>query len=111
VVAQAELLPVLIARKTWGHLLTDAPAVFYIDNEGVREALVKGFTASLASRQMLLDLAGEAAEQGGTPWYSRVASPSNVADGPSRLRGLPDGPWSGAVGHKPVLPEWYEEGE
>ena len=69
VVAQAELLPVLIARRTWCHFLTDAPAVFYVDNEGVREALVKGSTASLASREMLLEVAGVAAEQGGIPWY------------------------------------------
>ena len=109
VVAQAELLPILIARRTWGHRLDQAPCVFYIDNEAVREAAIKGSTNALASREMLLELATLAAEQGGAPWYARVASPSNIADGPSRLRGLPPGPWAKSVGFRPILPDWYKE--
>ena len=107
VVAQAELVPVLLARLTWASRLAAAPAVYYIDNEGVREALITGSTRSLASRDLLIEVAAESVKLGGAPWYSRVPSPSNVADGPSRLAGIPDGPWLRAIQVEPILPAWW----
>jgi hypothetical protein len=85
-IAQAELAPVLLARLTWKHLLQEKAVIYFVDNEGVREALVKGSTKSVGSRRLLFQTAEAGVELGGFPWYSRVASPSNVADAPSRLR-------------------------
>ena len=96
----------LLARLTWEEELAGAKTIYYVDNEGVREALIKGGTRSLASKDLLLETAAVGARLGGAPWYSRVPSPSNVADGPSRLRGLSAAEWPGAVQVAPRLPSW-----
>ena len=104
-IAQAELAPVLIARTTWADRLREQAVVYFVDNEGVREALLKGTTRSINSRALLLATAQAAVDLGGFPWYSRVASPSNIADAPSRLRPpsvVLDFP---AVEVQPVVPE------
>jgi hypothetical protein len=111
VIAQAELLPVLLARLTWRNELRGQKVVYLIDNEAVREALVKGSTGAVASRSLLLQCAEEAVALGGAAWYTRVASPSNVADGPSRLAGLPKGPWGVGCEVPPVLPAWWRDRE
>eukprot|EP00971_Amphidinium_carterae_P158874 3150194-Amphidinium_carterae.1 len=66
-------------------ILTSARVIFFIDNTSVQAALVKGNTRSLASRSMLRKCVELDAEVGTSSWYARVPSPSNVADGPSRL--------------------------
>jgi hypothetical protein len=85
VVAQAELLPLVLARETWKHLLGNAWVLYFIDNESVKAALVKGNTAAVASFELLSCAARQDMEAKSMSWYARVPSPSNCADGPSRL--------------------------
>ena len=87
VIAQAELLPVLVARSTWAAELSGTRVVHYVDNEGVREALIKGGSRSASSRAMLLECARITSGLGVLTWYGRVPSPSNPADWPSRNAG------------------------
>ena len=65
--------------------LQDARVLYFIDNEGVKEALISGTTRSQASRDMLVECMIEDSQSNSLPWYARIASPSNLADAPSRL--------------------------
>ena len=95
VIAEVELLAVLAAKKFWrAHLGNWAGrrVAFYVDNEGARYGLIKGYSpnrwcASLLSACWRCDADSLAAS-----WYERVPTRSNCADGPSRLRfeNLPD---------------------
>ncbi len=44
-----------------------------------------GTTKSKASRDMLIQCMVEDSRNDSLPWYARVLSPSNIADGPSRF--------------------------
>ena len=85
VITQAELLPVMLVKKQFKWALRGARVLYFIDNEGVKEALVAGTTKSKASRDMLIQCMVEDSKNDSLPWYARVPSPSNIADGPSRF--------------------------
>ena len=55
-VAQAELLPVWLARKVFHEELCGSKAIYFIDNESVKETLIKGTSRSLASKRPSLPL-------------------------------------------------------
>ena len=84
-IAQAELAPALLARLTWPDALRNAEVVHYIDNEGSKFSLIKGYSPSLTCARLLGDIWHEEARLGSLSWFERVPSPSNVADDPSRL--------------------------
>lgn len=84
-IAQAELAPALLARLTWGEALKECEVVHYIDNEGSKFSLIKGYSPSLACSRLLGSIWQEEARLGSLTWFDRVPSPSNIADGPSRL--------------------------
>ena len=44
VIAQAEMMPVVMCKRQFSHLLREARVLFFIDNEGVKEAFVSGTT-------------------------------------------------------------------
>ena len=66
-------------------LLYRARAIYFIDNDGVKEALVKGSTNSDACKKILRECLIQDSQSHAMSWYSRVSSPSNISDGPSRL--------------------------
>ena len=86
VITQAEMMPVVICKRQFSHLLREARVLYFIDNEGVKEALVSGSTKSKASRRMLVEAMIQDARNDSLTWYARIPSPSNVADAPSRLK-------------------------
>ncbi len=85
VVAQVELLPTLVARATWSSVLDNAWIIHFVDNDSVKAALVMGTTKSPASAAMVGMVADQESVATTRTWYSRVPSPSNIADDPSRL--------------------------
>ena len=58
--------------------------MFFIDNQGDLDALIKGYSAEEAMKELLVALEKLDTEDPCLPWYCRVPSPSNVADLPSR---------------------------
>ena len=80
------MMPVVICKRQFSHLLREARVLFFIDNEGVKEAFVSGSTKSKASRRMLVEAMIQDAKNDSLTWYARIPSPSNVADAPSRLK-------------------------
>jgi hypothetical protein len=85
VVAESELLPVIIARE----LVTPASPVqlliHFVDNNSIVDSLIKGMSHSNNIRNMLPLFVLQECEKSFSSWISRVPSPSNPADGPSRL--------------------------
>ena len=75
---------VAVARKTWHQYLAGHRCIFYIDNIPAQDALVRGTSANVHVREILLSF--ELAEElsASWPWFARVASQSNIADDPSR---------------------------
>ena len=86
VIAQAELLPVLLARQVWAEWIRDRSVFFFIDNSSVLHCLINGFTKTQASRSMLLAISADDVKCPCRAWYSRVSSAANPADAPSRLK-------------------------
>jgi len=85
-VAQAELLPAILARATWREAFCQRRVIHFTDNESVREALIKGSTKSLASLELVYLVSVMDCDLCGECWVARVPGPSNAADAPSRFR-------------------------
>jgi hypothetical protein len=97
----------LVVKLTFEVGLRASRAIFFIDNDSVREALIKGNSGALASHELLLACSLVEARLGSLPWFARVPSPSNLADGPSRLNFELVAALPGAARFDPVLPEWW----
>ena len=85
VIAEAETLPLLIARRIWRRRLYRAKVISFIDNEGARASVVKGSSKSAGCSAILEAMELEDLALGLWDWPTRVPSYSNLADGPSRL--------------------------
>ena len=84
IIAQAELAVVPMAFATWMKLLRDREILVFVDNEPAKDALINGISSSWASAVMVRETRRISAAGAMAPWYDRVASPSNLADDPSR---------------------------
>ncbi|CAE7412230.1 SEP2 [Symbiodinium sp. CCMP2592] len=81
----AELYPVLIARRTWGKVLRNRRALFFVDNEAAKAALIRNYSPLVDAASMLADIAELDVANHCFPWYCRVPSKSNFSDAASRL--------------------------
>ena len=84
-IAKAELLPLLLSYDLWRGSLSGCAVVFYLDNDGSRHSIISGRSDSSLCQRIVDAILHCEAEMEVTPWYGRVPSISNVADGPSRL--------------------------
>ncbi len=63
--------------------------MFFIDNEGAKFSLIRGYSSSRAIT-CICDLVAQLIDDCVIiPWFTRVASPSNIADPPSRQESHP----------------------
>ena len=85
VIGQAEIFPVLVARLTWINRLAGNRVVFFIDNESARLALIKSYSPVLPSLRIICECTAWDCKFQCVPWYARVPTVANVADGPSRM--------------------------
>ena len=85
-IAELETLAVVLAMKLWAPKLCSQHVVFCLDNDVARFGLIKGYS-NAAGVTKLVRLASMMCEECMMlPWFLRVASPSNIADFPSRLQ-------------------------
>ena len=84
VICQAELIAIPVALTTWKDALRNRDVILFIDNDPAREALIRGSSVSSESSCYVHGSRLLCAEAAIAPWYARVASPSNIADLPSR---------------------------
>ena len=83
-VEQAELLPAVLARTTWGPRIRGRQVLNFVDNMGAADSLVRGSAPHAASMELVSALWElETALQLQT-WFERVPSEGNPADAPSR---------------------------
>jgi len=86
VIAQGEFLPALVARCLFSKELAGKPVLCFIDNESARNALIKGSSPCALSAEIVEAVINQDLVDQALLWYSRVPSPSNLADDPSRGR-------------------------
>ena len=86
VIGQAELLPVIVAQRTWRARWTGRRVLVFVDNDSARHALIRGGSPSLASAHLVSEFWRTETALVAYAWIERVPSASNIADGPSRLR-------------------------
>ena len=85
-ISQLELFPVLVSLLQWGPELAGRRVIVFIDNNGVRDSLIKGSSPLPDHFVMLSMIAWVAQQHNLTLWFTRVASESNPADKPSRAK-------------------------
>lgn len=83
-VAQTELYALCVARFVWKNVLDGRRCLFFIDNQGDLDALVKGYSVEDSMKELLVMLETLDCSDSCLPWYCRVSSLSNFADLPSR---------------------------
>ena len=83
-VSLTELYAVCVARRLWRNLLDGTRAIIFIDNQGVLDACIKGWSAENQMKQLLLRFEVVDGASPCLPWFARVPSISNCADYPSR---------------------------
>ena len=85
---QAEIFPILVAKRTWRCNLELRPVLWFVDNSSAQATLVRSFSPVWDNYELLtinsvLDVALQSLN-----WYSRVPSKSNLCDAPARLKFL-----------------------
>ena len=85
VIGQAELLPILIAKRAWKYELSYSRNLWFIDNESARESIIRSYSPIWTSREILVQIKIEDMKASSVDWYARVPTNANWGDGPSRL--------------------------
>ena len=110
IITHAELYPVWVARCLWANVLPGRRCVFWVDNNGAKDSLVKGSIRSAAGEGLVMAIIGQEFSQRSWQWYARVPTHSNVSDKPSRLDFVKLLA-SGFVRLEPVQPVSFLKGE
>ena len=84
IIGDVELLPVWVSLLVWAEKMRHRPVLAFIDNEGSRSILVRGYSSSFISVALAHLALEEEAACGCKFWFARVSSEGNVADAPSR---------------------------
>ena len=84
VISQTEMYAAVLARCMWRRLFCNRMTIMFIDNDGVRENLVKGYSEAVQNLPMLMRFAECDLSFPSQFWFTRVQTHANLADGPSR---------------------------
>jgi hypothetical protein len=85
VIGQAELFPVFVSMVTWAEKLRKRHVLVFLDQDAARQALVKAYSPSRPSAEIISAVFQEVEALEIYPWFSRVPTLSNAADAASRL--------------------------
>ena len=92
-ICELEAVTILAAIRMWKHVVAARHTIFFVDNEGSRFAILRGWSQNEILAQISFRVAQEEDLACIYGWYARVPTASNIADFPSR-----------GVGHE-LLPE------
>ncbi len=84
-VTEAELLPVILAKRLWSSLLCQSKLILWVDSEPAKFSLIRGLSETVSCNDIVQANNHLTVELQCIEWYSRVPSKSNPADDPSRL--------------------------
>ena len=73
-----------MALCTWAHVLANRDVLVFVDDEPAKDCVIHGISSSEVSARLVRFTRRKCAELALGVWYDRVASPSNIADDPSR---------------------------
>ncbi|CAE7037204.1 unnamed protein product [Symbiodinium sp. CCMP2592] len=85
IIFQAEMLAMAVALDVWLQDLMGHTAIFFVDNNGVRDAAISANARASVARRLLEAFLQKEHNSSIIPWFARVPSPSNPADEPSRV--------------------------
>ena len=83
IIFEAELLALILAFALWKLELVAAPLICFVDNNSARDVAISGSGRNAVARSLIDFLLKLEMAVCASPWYARVPTPSNVADGPS----------------------------
>ena len=83
-ITELELLPIAVGLSTYSNRLRGRRVLWFIDNNSVRDMIVKGSTKTPSLFCLLAECYRLTGELQIMWWVSRVPSKSNIADMPSR---------------------------
>ena len=81
---EAELLALVVAFSAWRKVITSMSLLCFVDNNSARDVAISGSGRNITANFLIEALLKLEMVTGTTPWYSRVPTPSNIADDPSR---------------------------
>lgn len=84
IIFECETLAAVIAYILWSKIFNSRRCILYVDNEGSKFALIKGFADNEVVDKLAHLFATVEADNHSFLWIARVASYSNIADKPSR---------------------------
>ena len=84
IIFEAELLAMVVAFAEWRDLIAARSLLCFIDNNSARDVAISGSGRNATANFLVESLLKLEMATSTTPWYSRVPTPSNIADGPSR---------------------------
>jgi len=82
---ECEFFALFCSFLAWGERITNAVVIF-TDNNGVRDCLISCSSTNATAKKLLVATMALECKIQLTPWYARVPTDSNMADGPSRYR-------------------------
>ena len=85
-ICQAEIFPIVVAKRTWLEHLSHGVVLWFIDNSSAQAALIRSFFPISENYELLVAHAKLDVEMQTLHWYSRVPSQSNPGDDHSRFR-------------------------
>ena len=69
----------------WQARIAGRFSIWFLDQDAARRGLIRGYSPSARSSDIIEDAAEMLASAETYPWFARVATGSNIADGPSRM--------------------------
>ena len=84
IIFEVELLALIVAFVLWKNVISNSPVVFYVDNNSARDVAISANSRSLLIAGLVEQLLRVEDFAACFCWFSRVPSPSNPADEPSR---------------------------
>ena len=84
IIFDAELLAMVVAFSVWRDYLTAMSIICFVDNNSARDVAISGNGRNFAANSLIDFLLKLEMATCTTPWYTRIPTPSNIADNPSR---------------------------
>ena len=84
IIMEAEFLALICALQVWAPLIRNAPFTAFVDNNSCRDIIISAKGRSKTVKCLLQHFLRLEHDCGIILWVSRVPSPSNIADEPSR---------------------------
>ena len=81
---EAELLALVLAISIWSNIIRSTSVIAFIDNNARRDVAISGAGRNVVANSLVEFLLKLEMTANVTRWYSRVPSPSNISDEPSR---------------------------